>query len=215
MKRWRKADETLAKAAGKSYLSALRQKIRLCGHSAGDRISNQSRWGEQEAPVHSASKEKAGVQIGINIKRAVFAASALVLGFACFATQAASASVQPMTFDECGTNGGSQVYNCMYISGGGLSATEVRGWSTDYAYLADAEPGMSVHEQVTGPNGTICNSSSVVPTSNSEVVGCQLAPGGSFPIAAGTYCAIVWLWYTYHTSGEYEPIAENCGTASA
>jgi hypothetical protein len=29
-----------------------------------------------------------------------------------------------VTFDECGTNGNSHVYNCMYISGGGLSATE-------------------------------------------------------------------------------------------
>jgi hypothetical protein len=140
--------------------------------------------------------------------------SAAALGFAT-QTATASAAVRPMTFDECGTNGGSGVYNCMYISGGGLSATEIRGWSTDFATLVASNYGRSVpvHEQVTGPNGTICNSPTVSVSSNSQIVSCQLSPGGSFPIAAGTYCSIVWS--ADGLDGEYVKLAENCGTASA
>ncbi len=147
------------------------------------------------------------------IKRALFAASALALGFTAQTVSASAVSIHPMTFDECGTNGGSGVYNCMYISGGGLSATEIRGWSTDFGVLASADPGVPVHEQVTGPNGTICNSPTVSATTNSQIVSCQLSPGGSFPIAAGTYCAIVWS--PEGIDGEYVKLAENCGTASA
>ncbi|MGD0560484.1 MAG: hypothetical protein ABSA93_36645 [Streptosporangiaceae bacterium] len=130
-------------------------------------------------------------------------------------TANASAAVRPMTFDECGTNGGSGVYNCMYISGGGLSATEIRGWSTDFSHLISGAYGTDVlvHEEVTAPNGTICNSDTVTLSSSDQIVSCQLEPGGSFPIAAGTYCSILW-WYD-RGAGAYENLAENCGTASS
>jgi hypothetical protein len=129
-------------------------------------------------------------------------------------TATASAAVRPATFDECGTNGDG-VYNCMYIAGGGLSATEIRGWSTDFSHIISGAYGTDVlvHEEVTGPNGTICNSPTVTLSSSDQIVSCQLEPGGSFPIAAGSYCSIVW-WYD-RGAGEYFNLAENCGTASA
>lgn len=105
--------------------------------------------------------------------------------------------------------------NCMYIAGGGLSTTEIRGWSTDWNVLISQYEGhgVPVHEEVTAPNGTICNSATITVTSNSQIVGCQLQPGGSFPIAAGTYCSIVWT--NDDIEGEWVELAKNCGTASA
>jgi hypothetical protein len=142
----------------------------------------------------------------MSIRRtAMLALSAAALGLATAAqTAPASAAVHPMTFDACHANTDSGVYNCMYIDGAGLEATEIRGWSTDFEHYI----GLPVHEEVTAPNGTICNSDTVTITSSTQVVGCQLQPGGSFPIAAGSYCAISWVYLGY-----YAELAKNCGTA--
>jgi hypothetical protein len=148
------------------------------------------------------------------ITRTGVGAATIAFGLMAQAGIAAAGTLHPMTFDECGTNGGTSVYNCMYISGGGLSATEIRGWSTDFGFEIGLWGGSwLVHEQVIGPNGTICNSDTSKVTKNGAVVGCQLQPGGSFPIAAGTYCSIVWS--NDNGNGDWAKYAENCGTASA
>jgi hypothetical protein len=152
--------------------------------------------------------------VGNWIKRTVVAVSALVLGFTAQTGIASAATAQPMTFDQCGVNGHSGVHNCMYIAGGGLSATEIRGWSTDFskAIANNNYYSILVHEQVTGPNGTICNSPTYNVSDPDQIVSCQFQPGGSFPIDAGQYCAIIWEFlYT----NEYLNLGENCGTASA
>jgi hypothetical protein len=156
----------------------------------------------------------------MSIRRKILLALSVAVVGLMAQTATASAAVRPMTFDECGTNSDTQVYNCMYIAGGGLSATEIRGWSTDFAHLLSGAYGTDVlvHEEVvleesTTPDETICNSDTVALSSSSQIVGCELAPGGSFPIAAGTYCSILW-WYDIGAR-EYFNVAENCGTASA
>lgn len=152
--------------------------------------------------------------MGKTSRRTVFAATALALGLAAQSISASAAPIHPMTFDECGTNVNSGISNCMYIAGGGLSATEIRGWSTGFGKsIVDNGKGFPAHEQVTAPNGTICNSPTYSVTKTSQIISCQLQPGGSFPIAAGTYCAIVWA--PEGLGGEYVKLAENCGTASA
>ncbi|HEV3358507.1 MAG TPA: hypothetical protein VG247_17055 [Pseudonocardiaceae bacterium] len=147
------------------------------------------------------------------IKRTVVAVSVLAFGFAAQTASASAAPVHPMTFDDCGVNGHSGVHNCAYIAGGGLTATEIRGWSTDFgtAIANNNYQSILVHEQVSGPNGTICNSPTYNVSDPNQIVSCQLQPGGAFPIAAGNYCAIVWEFlYTNH----YLNLAENCGNAS-
>lgn len=63
--------------------------------------------------------------------------------------------------DNCGTNADRGYYNCMYI-GNGI----IRGWAhqTDKSRL----PLGPVHEEVTGPNGHICNSNTFSLTNNLE-----------------------------------------------
>jgi hypothetical protein len=127
-----------------------------------------------------------------SIKRILISASVIVLGFAAQTVSASAVSIHPMTFDECGTNADTSVYNCMYIDGSGLYASEVRGWADDLANSLNAY-NSPVHEQVIGPDGsTYCNSSTITVTSsttNSTVVGCQKYPDED--IAAGTYCSIL------------------------
>ena len=152
--------------------------------------------------------------MGNRIKRTIVVVTALALGFVVQTASASAAPARPMSFDECGTNRDSGVYNCMYISGGGLSATEIRGWSTGFSKaISNYGSGFPAHEQVSAPNGTICNSPTYSITKDSQIISCQLQPGGSFPIAAGTYCAI--LWAPEGLGGEYVQLAANCGTASA
>jgi hypothetical protein len=125
--------------------------------------------------------------------------SAAALGLAA-QTASASAAVHPLTANNCGTNGDSGVFNCMYVDGSGLYAYEVRGWSEYDAF------GNPVHEQVTGPDGVVCNSSTVTPYDPETVVGCQVYPGDPGKIAGGTYCSNLWEFY----SGKYHIEAENC-----
>ena len=127
------------------------------------------------------------------IKRTLCVASALAIGLAA-QTATASAAVRPMTTDNCGTYETFLVYDCMYIEGTGNYASEVRGWGYD------TKDDYTFHIQVTGPNGTICNS----PTTSvvGQVVGCQVYPG---TIAYGTYCAIIWVY-----DGSYTNIGEQC-----
>ncbi|OIJ87695.1 hypothetical protein [Streptomyces monashensis] len=137
-----------------------------------------------------------------SIKRILVSASVFLLGIAAQTASASAVTVRPMTFDECGHNGDSGVDNCMYISGAGLYASEVRGWSTHVGF------GYPVHEEVTGPNGVVCNSATVTTGDGSAVVGCQIYPNKN--IAAGTYCSILWEYQ----GGKYYNDAENCGTVS-
>ena len=151
-----------------------------------------------------------------SMKRILISASALALCFAAQTASASAVSIHPDSFDECGTNGDG-AYNCMYISGGGNMATEVRGWSEPGNWFK----GTSVHEEVTFPDGAVlCNSDTITVTNATEVVGCQLSPGGSFPIPTGTYCATLW-YYTVEISPitgtdewVYKDGAQNCGTVS-
>lgn len=141
----------------------------------------------------------------MSIRRKVLLALSVATVGLVVQTATASAAVRPMTFDECGTNGDG-AYSCMYIEGGGTSATEVRGWSDPGSTFV----GWDAHEQVVMPNGgTFCDSATVDITSSSDVVGCQ---GGPEDIEAGQWCAILWV---YVAGGNYENEAENCGTVSA
>jgi hypothetical protein len=99
----------------------------------------------------------------------------------------------------------------MYVAGGGLYASEVRGWST-HDLLGFGWP---VHEEVVGPNGVVCNSNAVVPANESVVVGCQVYPNGN--ISAGTYCSILWEYSQSGLFGNwiYTNMAENCVTVFA
>ncbi|WP_369386378.1 hypothetical protein AB5J72_01270 [Streptomyces sp. CG1] len=107
--------------------------------------------------------------------------------------------------DNCGTNADWGYYNCMYI-GNGI----IRGWAhqTDKSRL----PSGPVHEEVTGPNGHICNSKTFSLTSTSQVIDCQIS--GS-PVK-GTYCSIVWVYNTEGGLGQptYYNGGENCLTIS-
>jgi hypothetical protein len=105
--------------------------------------------------------------------------------------------------DNCGTNGDTGVYNCMYISGSGLYASEIRGWS-----MYDAT-GYPVHEEVVAPltavpDEVICNSSTVTPYDPGTVVGCQ-EYDKTLPVS-GDYCSILWEY----RGGKYLNMAENC-----
>jgi hypothetical protein len=141
------------------------------------------------------------------VVRVLILASVVVLGFVTQAAYA-SASVNPMTFDECGTNADNGAYNCMYIEGGGDSAIEVRGWADK------VEWGYPVHEEVQEPDGNaFCNSSTVTPSSEKTIISCQ---GGPENIPVGTWCAIVWLFNqaAANGAGAWGIAAENCGNVS-
>jgi hypothetical protein len=131
--------------------------------------------------------------MGNMIKRTLFTGVAVGLGFA-MQTASASAAVRPMTTDNCGTLGTYDIYECMYIEGTGNYASEIRGWGYDKG------AGYTFHIQVTGPDGTVCNS----PTTSvvGQVVGCQVYPG---TIDYGTYCAILWYY-----DGGYTNVGEQC-----
>jgi hypothetical protein len=133
------------------------------------------------------------------------------------ATAASASTVRPMSFDICGTNARSGIYNCMYVNGYSNIAYEVRGWSHA---TTSAVFGLAVHEEVQGPGGdAFCNSATVTLTNTSQVIGCQSSWSGPEEIAPGQYCAILWAW-TYGPVGiggstwHYANEAENCGTVS-
>jgi len=125
----------------------------------------------------------------------VLTATALFGGAAVTAT---AASAAPMTADNCGTNGDSGVYNCMYVEGSGSYASEVRGWSQYDGF------GYPVHEEVTANNALVCNSATVTTGNPLTVVSCQINPKKD--ITSGIYCSILWEYQ----NGEYENDAENC-----
>jgi hypothetical protein len=88
--------------------------------------------------------------------------------------------------------------------GGGLSATEIRGWSTDF--------GQEI--QTWGCSWPVPTARSALGHGQGdEKRRCQRQPGGSFPVAAGTYCSIVWS--NDNLNGDRAKCAENCGTVSA
>ncbi|GAA1993291.1 hypothetical protein GCM10009738_87790 [Kitasatospora viridis] len=131
----------------------------------------------------------------------LLAATAVTAGAApaYAAGQSASPAIAiPMTGNNCGQAGGA--LNCMYVQGSGLYASEVRGW----AQVAGVQAGFAVHEEVTGPNGHICNSNTVTSGTN-QVVGCQIYPNAN--IAAGQYCAKLW---EYLGNDYYELVDQEC-----
>jgi hypothetical protein len=141
------------------------------------------------------------------VKRVLFSAAALTLGFAAQLGTASAATIRPATLDNCDT-WGNGVKNCMYIEGSGDSAIEIRGWSDPGKGFI----GYDMHEQVVEPNGnTFCNSSTAEITSDSQVIGCQ---GGPENIPVGSWCAISWVYETSSLGSEYAEAAKNCGTVS-
>jgi hypothetical protein len=150
------------------------------------------------------------------IKGLLISAAAIAL-VSMQAAAASASTIRPAGFDECGTNSDG-VYNCMYVLGSGDVASEVRGWSqqTNKAFL-----GVSVHEEVQGPDGgAFCNSATVTVSSSSQIVGCQKNYSGGADIESGQYCAILWA-YVFGPTGfggadswHYANVAENCGTVS-
>jgi hypothetical protein len=123
----------------------------------------------------------------------VAAAAATLIGGGVLTASSASA-----TADNCGTNGNSGVYNCMYVQGSGSYASEVRGWSQYDGF------GYPVHEQVTANNATVCNSPTVTTSNPYQVVGCQVYPKKD--ITPGVYCSVLWEYI----NGEYYDDATNC-----
>jgi hypothetical protein len=142
------------------------------------------------------------------VKRALIATSALALAFTAQITSASAITIHPMSFDECGTNSDGW-YNCMYINGGGLYASEVRGWS--HQTNSKVLPWGSLHEEITVNGNLYCNGPETTATTVNSIVNCQTTPNAN--IAAGQYCAILWAYDA--AGGVYTKEAENCGTVSA
>ena len=140
----------------------------------------------------------------MNKTRSLASAAVIVLGLgACLAVQATPAYAAT-SGDNCGTNTDWGYYNCMYI-GDGI----IRGWSHQ---TREDSLGATVHEEVTGPNGLVCNSNTLTTTSTSEVISCQVS--GS-PVA-GNYCSTIWVYNS--DGGTLEPTyydgGQNCLTIS-
>ena len=142
------------------------------------------------------------------IKRILVSVAVLTLCGAAQAATASASTARPMSIDACGRNGDG-AYNCMYINGSNhYSVTDVRGWSNPGSNFI----GVDVYEEVTYPNGAmLCKTNEMTINSSSEVVGCELAPGGVFPIPACTYCATLWNLY-YNGGWTWVHAAQNCGT---
>jgi hypothetical protein len=142
------------------------------------------------------------------IKRMLTAMAIVPLCIAAQTITATASTSRPMVLDACGTNGDG-AYNCMYINGSNHTAvTQVRGWSDPGANFI----GVDVYEEVTFPDGDmLCQTNTVNITSASEVVGCELAPGGVFPIPPGRYCATLWNSY-FDGAWTWRQAAQNCGS---
>ena len=145
--------------------------------------------------------------MGKMIRRTVIAASALALGLA---TQTVAASAAPMTLNNCGPDKVTKISDCMYIDGAGLKASEIRGWATNFATAISQynNKPIPVHEEVTGPSGTICNSDTISVSTNNAILSCQAEPNQNEPIEAGQYCSKVWT-FTNH----WVILAQQCGNA--
>ncbi|MFJ5310281.1 hypothetical protein [Streptomyces sp. NPDC088350] len=126
--------------------------------------------------------------------------------------QTATAPAASASINACGTNGNNGALNCMYILGSNHTAvTRVRGWSEPGSYFI----GTDVFEQVTYPSGAVfCQSATLTISSSSEIAGCEKAPGGTFSIPAGTYCATLYNQYYTGASWVWIQAARNCGTIS-
>jgi len=125
-------------------------------------------------------------------------AAPLLMAAALFGGAVVAAPSAWATADNCGTNGNSGVYNCMYVEGSGSYASEVRGWSEYDGF------GYPVHEEVTANNALVCNSGTVTTADPFEVVGCQIYPKED--ITPGVYCSVLWEY----ENGEYYDRADNC-----